>query len=319
LLGVMMFFVHTCLVLMLSLERQTVTNGTDRRAVLFLIRRGFRIYPLSVTVVAIAIVVLFVQGEPPPLAVASSNFLLMQNLPDHRSLVGPLWSLPFEMQMYLVLPGLFLLLERSRRVVELVVGLWGASIVLVLLLWKLNLNYHLFKYLPSFLPGVLAYTLWRSGRRLSPGWLFAYVAGIAFLYPWAVGHGVREHALAWPVCLGLALVIPFAREMETRWVGHTAKIIARYSYGIYLVHAQCIDLGFTAFRRLPVAGQWAIFVGGTSVLSYASYHLIEKPGIDLGRRLTDRLARKARTEGRPAVAEPVGPSEPEKGGRSGKP
>ena len=59
-MGVMVFFVHTALVLMWSLERKP--NTLD-----FYIRRVFRIYPLAL--LAIAIVVIFhapVAGTPSP-------------------------------------------------------------------------------------------------------------------------------------------------------------------------------------------------------------------------------------------------------------
>jgi peptidoglycan/LPS O-acetylase OafA/YrhL len=50
-LGVMFFFVHTALVLMLSLERQQKEQGDNRLFISFMIRRCFRIYPLSITAV----------------------------------------------------------------------------------------------------------------------------------------------------------------------------------------------------------------------------------------------------------------------------
>ena len=49
--GVMFFFVHTCLVLMLSLQR----SPEYKRGAAFLVRRAFLIYPLSCATVLVAI------------------------------------------------------------------------------------------------------------------------------------------------------------------------------------------------------------------------------------------------------------------------
>src|SRR5271157_3735798 len=51
-LGVLMFFVHTCLVLMWSLERSNLQGW--RMFYSFYIRRAFRLYPLSVVCVLFA-------------------------------------------------------------------------------------------------------------------------------------------------------------------------------------------------------------------------------------------------------------------------
>src|SRR5271170_7540516 len=49
-MGVKIFFVHTCFVLMLSLERQWRNQAPTELFSSFIVRRIFRIYPLSVCV-----------------------------------------------------------------------------------------------------------------------------------------------------------------------------------------------------------------------------------------------------------------------------
>ena len=112
--GVLIFFVHTALVLLYSLERQLGMPGLVRR---FYIQRAFRIYPLSVLCVGTSLA--FRISWPATVFTPSSgvsvvaNLLLVQNLlKDSRSISSPLWSLPFEIQMYLMLPVLFWLLRR---------------------------------------------------------------------------------------------------------------------------------------------------------------------------------------------------------------
>jgi peptidoglycan/LPS O-acetylase OafA/YrhL len=81
----------------------------------FYIRRFFRIYPLSILTVLGAVALhLHANGRgisfgprPQPLEL-TSNLLLVQNLTYSDSIVGPLWSLPIEVQMYVLLPFFFL-------------------------------------------------------------------------------------------------------------------------------------------------------------------------------------------------------------------
>ena len=111
--GVLLFFVHTSLVLMNSMQRSGLSGIELLKR--FYTRRFFRVYPLSVFAVLAAVALhLHADGRglafglrPRPLEVAS-NLLLTQNLTYSDSIIGPLWSLPIEVQMYIVLPFLFL-------------------------------------------------------------------------------------------------------------------------------------------------------------------------------------------------------------------
>jgi peptidoglycan/LPS O-acetylase OafA/YrhL len=126
LFGVLLFFVHTCLVLMYSMERSNLTGW--RLFTSLHIRRILRIYPLSLLTVASALA-LHLTSEVNGihgLSVAPlggkreiiANFLLIQNLAQVKSIVNVLWSLPYELQMYLLLPSLFLWVRRKATVLD---------------------------------------------------------------------------------------------------------------------------------------------------------------------------------------------------------
>ena len=112
-LGVMLFFVHTTLVLMFSLERQSAGSSASL-FVPFMIRRCFRIYPLAILLVTFT----FLFHIPSDLQFGRfnmlhqsagnflANLLLIQNVTRQKANPGILWSLPLELQMYLVLPAL---------------------------------------------------------------------------------------------------------------------------------------------------------------------------------------------------------------------
>lgn len=287
LLGVITFFVHTCLVLMMSLERQTRRLGPSRRATVFFIRRAFRIYPLSIVVVVIThwFASSFGHAEPTP-RLTLSNLLLIQNLLNEGSIPDPLWSLPFEVQMYLVLPILYSLLEaRHKRSTLWLLALWGAAVALIFGLALVGANYHLIKYIPCFLPGVLAYAQ-RGAKRWLPAWLlFAFLALLTVALPLVVARGARENIVAWPICLALGLLIPRCREIQSRALAAAGKLIAKYSYGIYLVHVPAIAL---ASRHLSDANpvlRWGVCILGALATILVAYHGIEDPGIRVGNRI----------------------------------
>jgi peptidoglycan/LPS O-acetylase OafA/YrhL len=263
-LGVCIFFVHTCYVLMLSMQRE----GGPRLPAFF-IRRALRVYPLSIAVVLIAHA-----RTSESAAMTLSNLLLVQNLTGHASLPPPLWSLPYEVQMYLVLPALYALSVRP------LFALWTLAAAASLGLFALGWSYHLLAYVPCFMSGVIAFKLPRGQR--SPLVLFAYVAALAVAFPWLASLGAWEEVAAWPLCLGLGALIAKSRELRAPRLAAVAKVIARYSYGVYLMHSFCIELAFVRLRTL----QWPVFIASLCLTSYAAYHLIEKRGIALGVRLT---------------------------------
>ena len=291
-LGVAIFFVHTCLVLMQSLVRQ-VSEGDGRAWVIsFFLRRIFRIYPLSVTVVTVLAACSWLSLSDRntfDLSGYLSNVLLIQNITEHLSTPGPLWSLPFEVQMYVLLPPLFVLVLKGGKSAPYVVALlWFAAAALVLGAWALGWNYHLIKYWPCFIPGILAFSLRHRRRVLRPSVLVWYVAAMALAYPYAITHGGTQNLLTWPICLGLGLIIPHCRELDQpvlRWVSQT---IAKYSYSIYLLHVPCIQLAFEYLAPLPAGQRWVTFLLSLGALTVGAHHLVEAPGIAWGTRLAER-------------------------------
>ena len=74
-----------------------------------------------------------------------------------------------------------------------------------------------------------------------------------------------------------------------RWLQRAGNIIARYSYGIYLLHVPIIYFSFHYIKDISPVTSWVIFIFGVSGLSYFSYHIIEKPGTEIGRKIVERL------------------------------
>lgn len=284
--GVALFFTHTTLVLMGSLQR----NGPA--ALPFLIRRFFRIYPLALYILVLMTVVQMFGSRPLTAAEFVSNLLLIQNITGHRSMPDPLWTLSYEVQMYLFLPALYAVTLTRRPLLWVGVILVGS--VAVALLTELTP----LRFVPCFLPGVLAFVLARKPGRHSP-WLLAGVVALAALsIPLLVTYGVPEVPLLWVLCLALGLTIPQCRELTSNPIARVSKAIATYSYGVYLTHVAALGLAFSLVQGHWLL-QWFVFLVMLSGLSYAAYRVIERPGIRFGARWADALQTKSM---RPAVS-----------------
>jgi peptidoglycan/LPS O-acetylase OafA/YrhL len=291
-LGVQMFFVHTSLVLMLSLRRQSDRDGGSRLWWNFMIRRFFRIYPLSIT--AVALISLFRipqayvhpgQFGAAPLTISgiASNLLLVGNLTHQVPVLGPMWSLPIEMQMYLFLPLLFFLIraDNSYRRISLV---WILSIGLAVAALR-NPNFpELLRFIPCFLPGVIAYELLQRHRPRFPAFLWPVTIAALTLVFLLGDHWSKR----WLICLALGVILPFCSPLSAPWLIIAGRCIAKYSYGVYLSHFFCIWFAFERLQSRALFVRSAVFLVLFVGLPVALYHFIEEPMIHLGKSLAER-------------------------------
>jgi peptidoglycan/LPS O-acetylase OafA/YrhL len=297
--GVLLFFVHTSLVLMYSMDRTTHRSGLHGASLLrdFYIRRIFRIYPLSILAICVAVALHLgsdVNGVaglsyallPSKLAILS-QLLLVQNLVHVKSTVNVLWSLPYEVQMYLFLPFLFAWVQR-KRVFWSLLAIWTISVFAA---WaQMNIAplglLSLLRFVPCFLPGVIAYASPATPR------LRAYVWPIFILG--LVGAFAQNPTLqmGWVLCLILGLLIPFFHEIQSRPIRLISNRIATYSYGIYISHQFCIWFALGILASRPLWLRVGVLCLSLVLVPILLYHAIEKPMILLGIRLVTRLRDK---------------------------
>jgi peptidoglycan/LPS O-acetylase OafA/YrhL len=280
--GVLLFFVHTSLVLMYSMQRSRLTGAALLKD--FYIRRFFRIYPLSILAVIAAVALhlhpyqrgLAIGPRPGPLELIS-NLLLVQNLTQTSSVIGPLWSLPIEVQMYLVLPFLFLWRKRSFWTLF---ALWIICALLghfpqtiPSLAW-----FSLLLFIPNFLPGIMAFTL--PVRRIFPSYLWpVFIIALALVYLW-----LPSRRMGAELCLLLGIAIPRFQEITFRPLQLISSRIATYSYGIYLGHS------FFIWFALTRHNSWILFWLMWLIIPVILYHAFERPAIEIGRRLAERIS-----------------------------
>jgi peptidoglycan/LPS O-acetylase OafA/YrhL len=296
--GVLFFFVHTALVLMSSLERQG-PRGDWIRA--FYIRRAFRIYPLAIaTIIGIAALglspyvttrVTWGASIPTNAPTLIADMALVQNLFGRPDILGVLWTLPVEVQLYVGLPWAFRL---ARRGAAGVAACLSGAVVLALIvahvtlpgLWRLTA----FEFAPCFMAGVLAYTILRHRPRAPvPGWMWVPIL-LACLPLFVV---LRPTAAApergWLFTLGVGCAIPFVQELPHSWFTRVSHQICTHSYGIYLLHMPALWCAFSLLRPgTPPGIRWCVFGLLIVALPVVAYHLVEEPGIRLGKWLARR-------------------------------
>ena len=293
--GVLIFFVHTSLVLMMSMERNS-------GALNFYIRRFFRIYPLAALVVGL-VTVLHIPSNPAREYASLgtlhllSNFALTMNLTHSPMALAPLWSLPIEVQMYILLPLLFLVTRTSHALRNLLL-IWAALVPLAWFQPWMSGPHNVVRFAPCFVPGIIAYVLIGRWRPKLPWFIWPMVVVTAY----AAYQLFDPRGTGWAECLALGLSVPFFREVQVPLVRRVAAAIAKYSYGIYLFHLIAIYYCFDWMigpTWLKIAGSLAF----TGVAAVASYHLLEEPLIEYGRRLGHALAPP---QPKKAVAQVVG-------------
>jgi peptidoglycan/LPS O-acetylase OafA/YrhL len=307
-LGVLLFFVHTSIVLMRSLERSEERNGGNLFRD-FYIRRAFRIYPLSIA--CVLLVSAFGVPQTPGAAPAArgafqifASLLLVQNLAGQLSVISPLWSLPLEVQMYIVLPFLFVFARRHSATALLKVGCAAALIGLP---FDRALSMHLVRglgrldildFAPCFIAGVMSYRLSKNRTPAVSSWLWpvAVVAIVTIYLLWQTLFPDPTNRMpayrGWLVCWILGALIPQFQEMRLPWLRTASHYVAKYSYGIYLGQVPALWIGFTVWPQTASAFRWIVSILLLAGIAVASYHAIEYPGILLGKLVAGRFKSK---------------------------
>jgi peptidoglycan/LPS O-acetylase OafA/YrhL len=293
----------------------------------FYLSRVLRIYPLFIAVLAVSWFANDSQGADGHVAFAFIAFLLpmTQHLPSEAS---QMWSLALELQFYLIFPLLYGTLAKRG---------WRGYVVLFafLLLMRFVVYAHLgtvhyfayftlFGALDAFVFGFVAAKIVQD--RVAPPWLapvvlvaFSAVLGAVFHghHFFHVDYGGPDiyrrspspFWIVWPTAQGAldaALVASYmacrARLPGSRaiaWLGTISYSI----YGWHVIVGQAVFRHFGSVPWITPYGFGLIIAAATIVVAAFSYHVIERPFLELRvRYLTQRYP--ARVDERvPAAAE----------------
>lgn len=301
--GVPIFFIVSGFLVSRSLERSSSLASFYRK-------RALRIYPalLVCLVVSIGIAAVFTTlpwASPQFFAWLAAQVTIVQFYnPDFLRgfglgvLNGSLWTIPVELQFYIVLPLIYL---AGRRLGEWI--FWGLAIVALAghtafltlaygsgtLAAKL-IQVSVLPWLGLFMIGVLAQQHWHRIAWLFYGrlwlWLAIYAAVAATLTPLLPNlvTGNRINALSGIALAGVVLAAAHSRP------GLSQSLLGGndISYGTYLYHGPFINVLVELQKQgqVLIDGTWgvALVVCATLATATASWLLVEKPALALKRR-----------------------------------
>lgn len=287
--GVLVFFAISGFVIPSSFNNSPNPLGR------FVIGRFFRLYPAYWLSVVSGIIIAVVSHSPIDYAAVAINLTMLQRFFGYSDLLGIYWTLQLEIVFYVLCCAMFLMriLNESMWNIVAIVGLLLAAIAMS---W---LRYSYGTKLPVALPLSLAMMFWGhiwrtgtdSGNR-KPGLSLAVVYAAAMIpisllaYNNDMGFGETwyRYCLTYVGSLVFFMLATYYKMFSiARWLG-------AISYSIYLFHTFVIFLAFHFFSRLiSVYGImfWSVLlVTVVCAVSAVIYILLERPMIELGKRLT---------------------------------
>ena len=350
--GVAIFFVLSGFLLARPFWR-ALDDGSDMPSLgTYAIRRAARIAPgfwVAATVSFVVSLTLLAAPLTPELALRYISGMLFMSQWHWRTFFpveanGPLWSIPFEVSSYVLLPACFLLLFplprlRQRRLLARSAWLCVIAVVLIAHLailrlfalddigrgWAYGLQGGAKEWMPNYNPigffavfalGALAagIDVMLPARR---SFWFDAAALLAFAiagYRLAISPGGSAEAYGWldipygfpvfPLAIATALVSLCHSHRLGRLLDNApVRYVAKISFGIYiwqeiiLTLIQRLDPGSFGASSDNVVTGWLQSCGLTVALvllvASLSYHLLERPAIDLGNRLTSHSPDRA--------------------------
>lgn len=311
--GVIVFFVISGFVLGLSLDR--AKGSSSYQSLLFYIRRGFRIMPAYI--VSIFFISFFIYFIKPKTFISGSSWfnefyqykltlhLLLKDLVLFTTRINIIaWTLQVELFASLIFPILYYVERKTNDITSLI------CLSMLILFGYFYSDKFLLKYIFIFYLGLMLSSNKGQISRMAASclpfnYLFAIAAGL-LLVPQAI-TGEQTFAVILAGSLGAALLLLLSVEHKNRLSlldRKGVRALGEISYSFYLYHFIIMFIfARMALEHLPIdlmpgarlAIEFLIFLASIFITFYIarlSFIYIEKPGILIGKLLTDILCRK---------------------------
>lgn len=259
-------------------------DGFDAKA--FYRRRLMRIYPIYWICIALYFAAYWFIGESlhiSPVELVGALLLLPGNA---AAIIGPAWTLAFEMFFYLCF-GLAMILGLNRGMIALTISFLGLItlgriVAIEQPVWTLATDALLIEFIAGAGIG------WLLAKRLLPqrGGITAIIAA-CLLFAFGVAYGYDEFpsVVVWgpPSALLVAGAVMYETKRE---VGPLVKRLGHFgdsSYALYLIHIMVIALFVALAREIPLLariepGLMSIPIALVAlVLAELLHHRVERP------------------------------------------
>lgn len=299
--------------------------GKSLEAKPFFIRRFFRIYPLYVVGVAVYVGIQVWQGGRAEYLLEHLLFLHTFKSPEIAFFYNPaFWSLPPEVEFYLLVPLLAMFVRRANTLFLMVaVALVMRAVIAyssptdgAITLWFV-LGVHIPGLLVEFLIGALAWMVVKRspGVYLQLGMLFAGIVlwlGLAKIFsvlgdPGVIAHSVLRGNLGLFAAIAYGLMLcGFVGLIKSPPAGLLvlATVLGNLSYGIYLFHNAMPPLLGGLARSMNGILFALLCLLATLLLAWLAHAVIENPARKFGRQWSARIQGRSRAAGDSAVSQP---------------
>ncbi len=293
--GVDIFFAISGYVIAYSIGQNRVTPRYFGR---FMLRRSIRLEPPYWATIALAIAVLSISNHLRPDHLQAlpdwqtilAHLFYLQGFFHLPSIVGVFWTLCIEVQFYLFFLVLVAISQRlgGRRISRLavLVPFTIASLGIQAGFWS-GAGPWMFKFWYLFQLGVMGY--WAVSKQLRDSDFIAYALLVAAVLSW---HPFFLGIVGWLAGTGFYVAGRFGFLESLDYA--PLQFMGRRSYSFYLIHF-VIGMPFVTFFAEKIFGEnltlgeaiasmtvaLAVSIVGASIF----YRWIERPSIDLGRRL----------------------------------
>jgi len=195
--------------------------------------------------------------------------------------------------MYLVLPALFFLARRRLSVLYLG-ALFLTFCALGFIISSRTSHLNMAAYVPCFICGVLCYALRDRIRTFVPAFLWPpFVLLLISGYCLSNLRGEPNFWIGWIYCLILGVSINAFHDSTNKPLDVIAQRGALYSYGMYLLHVPVLYLVFVVLAIKNLSFGISLFFVLTVIASTITYHFIEAPLIEVGRKVSSPKTRVA--------------------------